>query len=203
MTFHAERMIYMSKKMINETTDVVFNPETGKYEVERTHQFATLSTEDKFFKFYYEGLVYMSDMPLEYHRVLYALLDNMSYVDQKVEGLGDYGMHIFLNADIKRAIAKSLGLKNYRCIDNAIQMLLKGEVLIRVGKGIFRPNPNIIARGAWREISHLREECNCPLPKGETFKSVCARKDSVKKQIAEMAAIQAEHQAEQLTIDGI
>ena len=149
MTFHAERMIYMSKKMINETTDVVFNPETGKYEVERTHQFATLSTEDKFFKFYYEGLVYMSDMPLEYHRVLYALLDNMSYVDQKVEGLGDYGMHIFLNADIKRAIAKSLGLKNYRCIDNAIQMLLKGEVLIRVGKGIFRPNPNIIARGAW------------------------------------------------------
>lgn len=193
----------MSKKIITEISAMEYNAETGKYEVVRTQQVAVMATEDKFYKFYYEGLVYIADMPLECHRVLYALLDNMTYVDQKVEGLGEYGMHIFLNADIKRGIAKSLGIKNYRSIDNTIQLLLKGNVLIRIGKGIFRPNPYIIARGAWKEIAHLRAECGVPFAKGDTFKSVCEQKDRVKKQLEEMAALQAEHQEEQLRIEGI
>ena len=193
----------MSKKIITETTTEVVDPVTGELVPKKKHQVAVLSTEDKFYKFYREGLRYISDMPLECHRVLYALLDNMSYVDQKVEGLGEYGMHIFLNADIKRAIAKSLGIKNYRSIDNTIQLLLKGDVLIRVGKGIFRPNPYIVARGAWKEILNLRMECGASFAEDETFKSVCARKDNAKKQQKEMASLQAEHQAEQLTIDGV
>ncbi len=183
----------MSKKIITETHDTEYDALTGEVKAKRSCQVAVLPTEDKYYKFYHEGLVYISDMPNECSRVFFALLDNMSYVDQTVEGLGEYGMHIFLNADIKRAIAKSLGLKNYRCIDNTIQMLLKGEVLLRVGTGIFRPNPYIVARGAWKEIAHLREECGYPLPKGETFKSVCKRKDIVKKQLEEQAAVQAEH----------
>lgn len=174
-----------------------FNAETGKYEVKRTQQVAVLATEDKYYKFYHEGLMYISDMPPELHKVFYALLDNMTYVDQTVEGLGDYGMHIFLNADIKRGIAKSLGLKNYRSIDNAITKLVKGDVLIQVGRGIYRPNPYIVARGAWKEIAHLRAECGHPFVKGETFKSVCERKTMSSKRIKEALAEQAKHQSEQ------
>ena len=155
----------MSKKVITEISDVEYNDATGKYEVKRTQQVAVLATEDKYYKFYHEGLMYIADMQPELHRVFYALLDNMTYVDQTVEGLGDYGMHIFLNADIKRGIAKSLGLKNSRSIDNAITKLVKGEVLIPVGRGIYRPNPYIVARGAWKEIAHLRAECYYPLAK--------------------------------------
>jgi hypothetical protein len=189
-------VIIMSKRMINEITETVYNPNTGKYEVKSKHQIATLSTEDKYYKFYHEGLMYIADMPPECHRVFYALLDNMTYVDQTVEGLGDYGMHIFLNADIKRGIAKELGLANYRTIDNIITKLVKGEVLFRVSKGIYRPNPFIVARGAWKEIVHLREECGCPLQAGETFKSMCERKDRVKQQIEEHRAEQAKHNRE-------
>lgn len=187
----------MSKKVITETSDMEFNAETGKYEVNRTQQVAVLATEDKYYKFYHEGLMYISDMPPELHRVFYSLLDNMTYVDQTVEGLGDYGMHIFLNADIKRGIAKSLGLKNYRSIDNAIAKLVKGDVLIQVGRGIYRPNPFIVARGAWKEIAHLRAECCHPFVKGETFKSVCERKTMSSKRIKEALAEQAKHQSKQ------
>ena len=70
-------------------------------------------------------------MPLECHRVFYALLDNMTYVDQSVEGLGDYGMHIFLNVDVKKGIAAALGIGNHRTIDNVVAKLVKGEVLIK------------------------------------------------------------------------
>ena len=186
----------MSKKVITEISDIEFNAETGKYEVNRTQQVAVLTTEDKYYKFYHEGLMYISDMPPELHKVFYALLDNMTYVDQTVEGLGDYGMHIFLNADIKRGIAKSLGLKNYRSIDNAITKLVKGDVLIQVGRGIYRPNPYIVARGAWKEIAHLRAECGHPFVKGDTFKTACARKDMARQRIAEALAEQAKHQSE-------
>lgn len=192
----------MSKKIITEHTTNDVNPETGELIPRKDYQVAILSTEDKYYKFYREGLRYISDMPLECHRVLYALLDNMSYVDQKVEGLGDYGMHIFLNVDIKRAIAKSLGMGNYRSIDNTIQMLLKGDVITRIGKGIFRPNPYIVGRGAWRDILNLRIEFGAPFSEFDTFKSVCERKDNAKKQQREMAAIQAAHQAESTTTDG-
>lgn len=186
----------MSKKVITETSDMEFNIETGKYEVKRTQQVAVLATEDKYYKFYYEGLLYISDMPLEYHRVFYALLDNMTYVDQSVEGLGDYGMHIFLNVDVKKGIAAALGIANYRSIDNVIAKLVKGEVLIKVGRGIYRPNPYIVARGSWREIAHLRAECAYPFAKGDTFKTVCARKDMARQRIAEALAEQAKHQSE-------
>lgn len=187
----------MSKKIITEVSDTEFNPETGKYEVRRTQQVAVLHTEDKYFKFYYDGLMYISDMPAECHRVLYALLDNMTYVDQKIEGLGDYGMHIFVNAEIKRGIAKTLGFDSPRSIDNVIQKLVKGEVLLRIAKGIYRPNPYIVARGAWKEIAHLRAECAYPLAKGDTFKKVCERKDTAKKQIKAAAEEQKKHTPEQ------
>lgn len=189
MTFHVERtLIIMSKKIITETSDLEFNEVTGRYEVRRTQQVAVLTTENKYYKFYSEGLRYISDMPPECNKVFYALLDNMTYVDQKVEGLGEYGMHIFLNADVKKGIAQSLGYKNVRSLDNIIQKLLKGEVLIRIGTGIYRPNPFIVARGAWKEIAHLREECGCPIPLGATFKSVCALKDAIKQRRAEAKA---------------
>lgn len=191
----------MSKRMINEYTVTEFNPETGKYEVTSHHQVATLSTEDKYYKFYHEGLMYISDMPPELHRVFYALLNIMTYVDQKVEGLGDYGMHIFLNKAVKEGIAASLGMGSYRSVGNAVTKLVKGEVLIMVGKGIYRPNPYIVGRGAWREIALLRAECGYPFAKGETFKSVCARKDMVKQQLAEAQAEQAKHQPEPAAVE--
>lgn len=184
----------MSKKIITETSDMEFNEQTGRYEVKRTRQVAVLPTEDKYYKFYSAGLRYISDMPPECNKVFYALLDIMTYVDQKVEGLGEYGMHIFLNADIKKGIAQSLGFENVRSLDNTIQKLLKGDVLIRKGKGIYRPNPYIVARGAWKEIAHLRAECNYPIADGDTFKTVCARKDAVKKQLEAVNAVYSQHQ---------
>lgn len=192
----------MSKKIITEFTNSEPNPETGEMEPKKKYQVAILSSEDKYYKFYRDGLMYISDMPLECHRVLYALLDNMTYVDQKVEGLGDFGMHIFLNADIKRAIAASLGIKNYRSIDNTIQLLLKGDVLIRIGTGIFRPNPYIVARGSWKEILNLRLECGKPFAKDDTFKSVCNQKDIANKEKKRLATLQAEHNDDQLSIEG-
>lgn len=184
----------MAKKIITETSNMEFNEQTGKYEVKRTQQVAILATEEKYYKFYNEGLMYISDMPTEPLRVFYALLDNMTYVDQKVEGLGEYGMHIFINKEIKEGIAQSLGMENYRSVENAICKLVKGEVLIRVGTGILRPNPYIVARGSWKEIAHLRMECGYPIAKGDTFKTVCARKDAARKQLKAVAEEQAKHQ---------
>lgn len=187
----------MAKKIITESVDTEFNAKTGKYEVNRKRQVAVLKTEDKYYKFYHRGLIYISDMPHAYLRVFYALLENMSYVDDKVEGLDDFGMQIFVNVEIKRAIAQKLGFENYRSVDNIIQNLVKGDVLIRIAKGIYRPNPYIVARGAWAEIIHLRNKCAYPFADGDTFKTVCARKDAAKKQIKEATDEQKKHKSEQ------
>ena len=187
----------MTKKIITESSDMEFNEETGKYELKSQHQVAVLSTEEKYFKFYYEGLMYISDMPAEYHRVFYALLDNMTYVDQRVEGLGKYGMHIFINKEVKVGIAQVLGMENYRSLDNIICNLVKGNVLMRIGKGILRPNPYIVARGSWKEIAHLRMEFGHSFAKGDTFKRVCAQKDAARKQRNAVAEEQAKHQSAQ------
>ena len=177
----------MSKKIINEIVDSQFNEETGMYEVVRKQEIFSIPTEDKYYKFYHEGLMYISDMPAELHKVFYALLDNMTYVNQKVEGLGEYGMHIFLNAAVKRAIAKSLGYSNSRSVDNAVQKLVKGNVLLHIATGIYRPNPYIVAKGAWKEVALLRSECSYPIVKGDTFKQACARKDAVRKSQTEQS----------------
>ena len=187
MTFHVERMIQMSRKIITEITESALNEKTGEYEIKKSQQVAIIATEEKYYKFYHKGLVYISDMPAECHKVFYALLDNMTYVDDNVEGLDEYGMLIFLNVDVKRGIAKTLGYENHRSLDNVIQKLEKGNVLYRIGKGIYRPNPYIVARGAWKEIAHLRAKYGPPIADGDTFKTVCAKKDAVKKQLQESA----------------
>ena len=80
----------MSKKVITETSDMEFNIETGKYEVKRTQQVAVLATEDKYYKFYYEGLSLYSirchfkySKKFSYFGILYFSCSIMQYSDTK------------------------------------------------------------------------------------------------------------------------
>ena len=184
----------MAKKVLTESMWTEYDAETGEVKSQSSHKVAVLPTEEKYFKFYYEGLMYISDMPTKCHKVLYAILENLSYVDHKVEGLDEYGMYIFLPVDVKKGIAASLGFSNYREIDNEIAKLVKGDVIKKIGNGIYRPNPYILARGAWKEICHLRGMGFYRPQKGDTFKTVCKRKDTAKKERAEHLAEQAKHQ---------
>ena len=177
----------MAKKIISETSEHIIDETTGECKLKRSYQMALLETEDNYTKFYDAGLRYIADMPASCTAVFYALLNNLSYVDRKIEGVDDFGMLIYLNPDIKKGMARKLGFQNVRSLDNVIQQLIKGNVLKRVAQGIYRPNPYIVSRGAWKEVAVLREEF-FPLADGDTFKTVCAKKDAVKAQAKENEA---------------
>lgn len=177
----------MAKKIISETSEYIIDETTGECKLKRSCQTALLGTEEHFVKFYKAGLEYLVDMPASCMKVFFLLVCNLSYVDHKIDGIDEYGMLIYLNPEIKKGMAQRLGFQNVRSLDNVIQELIKANVLERVAQGIYRPNPYIVSRGAWKEVAVLREGF-FPLADGDTFKTVCAKKDAVKAQAKENEA---------------
>ena len=53
--------------------------------------------------------------------------------------------------------------------------LVKGKVLFRVDKGVYRFNPYLFGKGDWQDIAKLRLEVNYDL-KGKSFRTICEYK---------------------------
>lgn len=108
----------------------------------------------------------MSDMPKHYTNLVYALLKRVSYAGD------DDGMCVTLVPRTKKAICKELGWEKTSSLDNALQRLLKGKIIYRVDRGVFRMNPYLFGKGEWQDISRIRMEITYDSD-GKTFMSVC------------------------------
>lgn len=128
----------------------------------------TLSWGDEppYIKLYLKDLMYMSDMPKHYTNLVYALLKRVSYAGD------DDGMCVTLVPRTKKAICKELGWEKTSSLDNALQRLLKGKIIYRVDRGVFRMNPYLFGKGEWQDISRIRMEITYDSD-GKTFMSVC------------------------------
>lgn len=145
-------------------------------EIQEFRRNRTLSWEGEppFVKLYLQDITYHADLPKNYSNILYELLKYMTYAGDKD------GMVIFINSYVKEKVAADLGLtgKNPKqSIDNAISKLVKGKLLIRIGRGTYRANPYFFGKGDWQDIARLRLEINYDEIKGKTFKTVCEYKE--------------------------
>lgn len=149
-----------------EITSIVDNT-TGEVLSEQRTIKIMHGAEPDFIKLYLKDILYLTDMPHKHSKVLMELLNYATYASP------ESGMKIYLNADLKKDIAKRLGYKTVQNIDNALTDLNKGKILIRTGTGTYSLNPYFFGKGDWKDISRLRLEIDYNEIKGKTFKTVC------------------------------
>ena len=143
------------------TTMTEYDGQTG--EVPRQNQTINWGAEPDYIKLYLQDVLYLSDMPPQYGKLLMALLKRTSYAN------ADQGMRIVLAPIIKREICEEVGYATVQTFDNNLSKLVKGGLLHRVDRGVYCLNPRLFGRGPWTDIAELRINVSYDPETGRTF----------------------------------
>ena len=136
----------MQRKKIRyqETTKLV--DEDGNIKQEQHTNIIQFPNEPPFIKLYIEDLTAIFKLPNGTKDLLYSLLMKM-----------DYENMITLTSRSKREIAERVGIK-VQTFDNYLRKLVDAGIFKRIGRGEYKVNPNLFARGDWADISRQRDE---------------------------------------------
>ncbi len=138
--------------------------------------------EPPYIKLYLKDILYLADLPESYVKVLYALIQLSSYMENpSAYGIvEEKGMLISISKGMKEMVCRQLGVKNIRTINNALTNLAKAKVLVRVATGTYLLNPNLFGKGYWKDIKKLRLKTEYDLNKrGRTFKADIEYRDRI------------------------
>lgn len=173
---------------ITQMTEITeYDGTTGEVTAQTQTKTVSVGAEPDYIKLYLQDILYLSDMPTQYSAALMSLLKRTSYAGD------EYGMCVVLVPMVKDAICKELGYQKRQSLDNVLQKLVKGEILYRVGRGMYRLNPYLFGRGTWADISKIRMEISYH-PGGRTFQTTI---DHKAQQAAERKASKAAHRSPQ------
>ena len=110
------------------------------------------SPEPNFIKLYLDCLCSFKGISKSLNPILIELLQHMSFASlQDPEG----GQIIYLNAELKRRIAKNTN-KTVKRIEQALTNFVKANVLKRIAIGTYQVNANLFGRGEWKDIKNIR-----------------------------------------------
>lgn len=110
------------------------------------------SPEPSFIKLYLDCLCSFKGISKSLNPILIELLQHMSFASlQDPEG----GQIIYLNAELKRRIAKNTN-KTVKRIEQALTDFVKANVLKRIAIGTYQVNANLFGRGEWKDIKNIR-----------------------------------------------
>ena len=132
------------KIRFQETTQVV--DENGMVKQKQQTNLVQFPNEPPFIKLYIEDLTAILKLPNGTKDLLYSLLMKM-----------DYENIVTLTSRSKKEIAERVGIK-IQTFDNYLRKLVDAEVFKRIGRGEYKVNPNLFARGDWGNISRQRDE---------------------------------------------
>lgn len=119
--------------------------ETGQIIEETNSVVSNLKeAEPPFIKLYIEDIGRLKELSPSTVLVLGSLVRNMSY-----SGL------MFSIKPIKEMIMKDTGL-SYPSVRNAFVQLANKNILIRKARAVYLIDPNLFARGSWKDIKKLR-----------------------------------------------
>jgi hypothetical protein len=133
--------------MIDKSTgEVLHNQTLVEYETK-------LPSEPPYIKLYTTDLGNLFRLPAGTTGVLMCLVS-----------MADYGGIIALNKYLKDSIAERMNAKPSKngkpsnsIVNKAITELLNKEIITRIGSGTYQLNPNLFARGKWRDIYEQRK----------------------------------------------
>jgi hypothetical protein len=132
------------KKILQVVETHMVDHETGTVKESTTEQVVRIPAEPPYVKLYLEDLGRLLDLPAGPRDILYSLARKMDY-----DGL------ISLTAAGRQRIADAHGLK-IQTLNNYLSTLVKRDVLKLIGRGEFEMNPQLFAKGDWREIQRRR-----------------------------------------------
>lgn len=155
----------MPPRIVQSTTETIVD-EQGNVKRIRHNERIDHGDEPAYVKLYLRDLMYVADMPKHYTQVVLSLLKRVSYASD------EDGMCVTLVPRTKRAICAELGWEKTSSLDNALQKLLKGKIIFRVDRGVFRLNPYLFGKGDWKDIGQIRMEVTYSIH-GKTFAAVC------------------------------
>lgn len=151
---------------IHQSTELTeFDGTTGEITKQTTSNVISWGAEPDYVKLYLQDVLYLSDMPTQYTAALMSLLRRTSYAGD------EYGMCVVLVPAIKDQICKELGFQKRQSLDNVLNKLVKGEILFRVERGMYRLNPYLFGRGTWSDIAKIRMEVTYIPGEGRTFQA--------------------------------
>jgi hypothetical protein len=120
--------------------------EDGTVREEDTLRIVRLPQEPPYVKMYIEDLTAVMKLPSGTKDLLHHLLVKM-----------DYENMITLTTRSKREIAERVGIK-IQTFDNYLKKIVESGIFLRVGRGEYKVNPSLFARGEWNKISKQRDE---------------------------------------------
>ncbi len=173
---------------IRQSVEETIQDTSGRVVERRRNQVLSWGDEPPYIKLYLRDIMYMSDMPRHFTDLVYALLKRVSYA-----GDAD-GMCVTLVPRIKKAICSELGWEKTSTLDNALQKLLKGQIVYRVDRGVFRLNPYLFGRGEWQDISRIRMQVIYDMD-GKTFASVVEHSKDAQADSDELTTEEDHHDA--------
>lgn len=134
----------MNKTILKQEVTEVQNSETGEVIEKSVTHTVRIESEPSFVKLYTKDMCKLNDVPKSANKVLNALLERTNYENQ-----------IVLAAHTKKVICDELEIKR-PSLDNAILKLVKSELILRVGRGVFSLNPYVFGKGKWQDIKKLQ-----------------------------------------------
>lgn len=149
----------------------------GKPELteKRTNVTMRWGDEPPYVKMYLQDILYLSDVPVQYEKLILALLKRCTYAST------EHPNCVILNSTIKKIICKEMGWKRISSLDNAIQKLLRGQIVRRIDTGVYEFNPHLFGRGEWQDIAKIRLNVQYDL-NGKTFNAFVKQKEKDQKE---------------------
>ena len=166
------------KKILLQVEEV--DRETG--EILKVQHTYTVPKEPDYVKLYLDTLgIFTKNEGLDksLNDLLLATLKRMTYATEE--------QVVIMNSYIKKAIAEECN-KSVKRLEQAITIWVKENIMIRVGRGVYKINPYIFGKGDWRDIYNIRASFDFANGKINTIKEYKIKK-------------QHNYDDEQLTLD--
>lgn len=157
--------------MDNEKTSLsaTFVSVNGEQRVEMRKR--KVGVEPPFVKLYLQDIMYLSDLSGRYVPLLISLLKRADFANS------ERPMCVALVPDIKKDIMTEVGWNSLGTLNNAINDLVNGGVIKRVGRGLIQLNPHLFGVGKWEDIAKIRLTVEYEPVKNRTFQAVLDDKE--------------------------
>lgn len=135
----------MKKKISKTNITQTVSEETGEIILTdvKTESFL-IDKEPDYVKLYLEDITRLKDIPQGMNKVLFELMKSINY-----NGI------VMAYKPVKELMCHNMGISmNYlnKCIDE----FYKKGILIRYARGVYIADPNLFAKGSWKDIQNLR-----------------------------------------------
>jgi len=136
----------MSKRKITKTEIVkILDKKSGEIIVENIKsQSFLIDKEPDYVKLYIDDITRLKDIPSGMSKILFEIIKGINY-----NGI------VMAYKPIKQIMCSNMGISmNYlnKCIDT----FHKQGILIRYARGVYIADPNLFAKGSWKDIQNLR-----------------------------------------------